>query len=185
MADPVTILGLCGSLRAASLNSMLLRAAARLAPDGVRLEVYAGLGLLPLFNADLEPTAVPAVAALRAALGAASAVLIASPEYAHGVSGVMKNALDWMVGNESFVGKPVALVNTSPRATLAEAALRETLVTMSACIVEDACLAVPLLGGGYTLETLVATRSLAGPIAHALASLTAASRHRCAPSAGA
>jgi len=97
------ILGLSGSLRAASLNSLALRAAARLAPAGIRVEVYAALGALPPFNADLDPAAIVAAEELRLALNAADAVLIASPEYAHGVSGVMKNALDWMVGNETFV----------------------------------------------------------------------------------
>ena len=101
------ILGLSGSLRAASLNSLLLRAAARLPPAGVNIKSYGGIGELPLFNADLDATLVPEVAALRFALNAAGAVFIASPEYAHGVSGVTKNALDWMVANETFVGKPV------------------------------------------------------------------------------
>ena len=168
------ILGISGSLRAASLNSLLLRAAARVAPAGVSIEIYAGIGALPLFNADLDATALPAVAALRAALNAADALLIASPEYAHGVSGVIKNALDWMVANETFVGKPVALLNASPRATLAHAALRETLATMSALIVEQGCLAVPLLGGGFDLETLVAHPAIASALNGAIGALAAA-----------
>ena len=168
------ILGISGSLRAASLNSLLLRAAARVAPAGVSIEIYAGIGALPLFNADLDPTVLPSVAALRAALNAADAVLIASPEYAHGVSGVIKNALDWMVANETFVGKPVALLNASPRATLAQAALHETLATMSALIVEPGCLAVPLLGGGFDFETLVAHPAIARSLNRAIAALAAA-----------
>ena len=62
------ILGISGSLRAASLNSLVLRAAARVAPAGVCIELYSGIGALPLFNADVDATAVPQVAALRAAL---------------------------------------------------------------------------------------------------------------------
>ena len=65
-------------------------------------------------------------------------ILISSPEYARGVAGVMKNALDWLVGSYEFPDKPVALINTSPRATHALAALRLTLETMSAQIVEQA-----------------------------------------------
>jgi len=76
----------------------------------------------------------------------ADALIIASPEYAHGVTGVMKNALDWMVGSEAFMNKPVALLNSSPRATHAQASLRETILMMSACIVEEASITVPLLG---------------------------------------
>lgn len=168
------ILGLCGSLRVASLNALLLGAIARVAPEGIRLEAYAGVGHLPLFNADLDPEAIPAVVSLRSALNAADGVLIASPEYAHGVSGVMKNALDWMVANETFVGKPVGVLNASPRASLAQAALRETLVTMSARVIEDACLAVPLLGSASTLESLAADPAFVASARLALAALVAA-----------
>jgi NAD(P)H-dependent FMN reductase len=153
---PVNILAISGSLRTASLNSMLLGAAKRLAPPGIELELYRGLGDLPLFNPDLEALgAPPAVAALRSRIIASDAVLIASPEYAHGVSGVIKNALDWMVGNESFVGKVVGVLNASPRATIAQAALRETLATMSACVVPAACVTVAILGSGLDEEGIV------------------------------
>jgi NAD(P)H-dependent FMN reductase len=144
----VKILALSGSLRAASENTRLLRAMARLAPAGMEVVVYPGLGELPLFNPDIEFPNPPAVAALREAINAADAVVIASPEYAHGVSAVIKNALDWMVGNESFVNKPVALLNAAPRATHAYHALRETVTMMSANMVDTACitLAQPITG---------------------------------------
>ena len=166
-----TILSLCGSLRAASLNAMLLRVAARLAPPGIAVIAGPSLGTLPLFNPDLEAGDPPAVAALRSRILATDALLIASPEYAHGVSGVMKNALDWMVGNESFIDRPVALLNASPRASIAQAALRETLATMSARIVDAACVAVPLLGGGYSEESLIADARLAALLVSALRAL--------------
>jgi len=83
---------------------------------------------------------------LRAAIGRADLLLIASPEYAHGISGAMKNALDWLVSYEGTVSKPIVLVNTSPRAHHAYESLREVLQTMSAVIVEEASVAVPLLG---------------------------------------
>jgi chromate reductase len=92
------VLALSGSLRAASENTRLLHALARLVPAGMEVAVYSGLGVLPLFNPDIEIPNPPAVATLRAAIKAADAVVIASPEYAHGVSAVIKNALDWMVG---------------------------------------------------------------------------------------
>ena len=147
-AAMVKVLAISGSLRAASLNSMLLRVVARLAPPSIQIDLYRDLGVLPLFNPDLEASDPAPVAALRARINAADVVLIGSPEYAHGVSGVMKNALDWMVGNESFVNKPVVLFNTSPRASHAQSALRETLRTMSACLIDEACVSVPLLGSG-------------------------------------
>src|SRR5438105_3467377 len=113
------ILTISGSLRSASSNTTLLRAAAALAPEGVEIILYDGLGDLPHFNPDLEEANLPSVMDFRARLRAADGVLISSPEYAHGVPGVMKNALDWVVGSGEFVDKPVALLNASPRSTYA------------------------------------------------------------------
>ena len=91
------ILAISGSLRATSLNTVVLRAAGRLAPAGVAIELFEGIGGLPFFNSDLEGERLPrAVAEFRAAIGAADGLLISSPEYARGVSGVTKNALDWL-----------------------------------------------------------------------------------------
>ena len=165
------ILAISGSLRAASLNSLLLRAVARLAPPTMRVELYRDLGTLPLFNPDLETSDPESVATLRARLNAAEAVIIGSPEYAHGVSAAMKNALDWMVGNESLVNKPVALFNTSPRATHAQAALRETLQTMSARVIDEACIAVPLLGSGLSEDGVVSHPEIRTAVAIALSAL--------------
>ncbi len=138
-------LGLCGSLRRASLHRELLRECVSCAPPAVELVLHASIRELPHFDPDLDEAAQPAVAVLRAALVDADAVLIASPEYAHGIAGAMKNALDWMVGNESFVGKPVLIVSASARARAAPDALREVLTTMSARVAPFE-LTVPLLG---------------------------------------
>jgi chromate reductase len=168
------VLAISGSLRQASLNTRLLRAVARVAPPDIRVTLYAGLGELPWFNPDIEsPEPVP-VAKLRQQIVAADALLIASPEYAHGVSGVMKNALDWMVGNESFVYKPVALLNASPRASHALSALRETLRTMSARIIDEACTSVPLLGSGLSEDDIVHHPELGPRLATSLLALKAA-----------
>lgn len=134
---------------------MLLRAVARLAPPGIEVVVFRGLGNLPLFNPDIEASDPPSVADLRTHILASDALLIASPEYAHGVTGAMKNALDWMVGNESFVHKPVALLNASPRATRAQESLRETVSIMSAHIIDSACMTVPILGSNLTEDDIV------------------------------
>jgi NAD(P)H-dependent FMN reductase len=144
---PIQILALSGSLRAASSNTSLLRATTALAPEGVEIEVYGGLGDLPHFNPDLDvEPAPPPVSDFRSRLRDAAGVLISSPEYAHGVPGVLKNALDWVVGSGEFFGKPVALINASPRATLAQASLTETLTVMTASLVAEASVTVPLLG---------------------------------------
>ncbi len=167
----IRVLALCGSLRAASLNALLLQACAQLAPPDVHIWQFDTLGALPLFNPDLEALDPPPVQALRTQTTAADAVLIASPEYALGVSGVMKNALDWMVGCEAFVDKPFALLNASPRATHARAALYETLLTMSARPIDAASIDVPLLGAKLSLSSLVSHPVYAAHITAALAAL--------------
>src|SRR5215467_11082519 len=166
------ILAISGSLRAASLNSMLLRAVKRLAPSDIHVDLYGGLGALPLFNPDLVALGPPAaVAELRSRIISSHAVLIAAPEYAHGVAGVIKNALDWMVGNESFINKPVGLLNASPRASIAQAALRETLVTMSARVVPAACVTVGILGSGLDEDGIVRHPEIGPVLARTLRAL--------------
>ena len=165
------VLAISGSLRAASINSALLRACARLAPPGMRIDVYAGLGGLPLFNPDLEASPPRDVQALREAVAAADVLLLASPEYAHGVSGAMKNALDWLVGFEPFYGKRVAVPNASPRARHAHAALCETLRTMSAALLDEAAIALPLLGAGLDEQGMVDSPGVSDGIRSLLAVL--------------
>jgi chromate reductase len=168
----MNILAISGSLRAASINAALLRTAARLAPPGMNVRLSDAVGELPLFNPDLERLPVPSsVARLRDEVAGADALLIASPEYAHGVTGVLKNALDWLVSFEPFVGKPVAVLNASPRARHADAALRETLKTMSATIVEQASISIPLLGANLTESAMAELPSVSQAIQESLAAL--------------
>ena len=163
------IIAISGSLRATSLNTAVLHAAARLAPAGVTIEIFEGIGNLPFFNSDLDGDRLPQeVAEFRTAIGAADGLLISSPEYARGVAGVMKNALDWLVGSFEFPNKPVALINTSPRATLALAALTITLETMSARLVQDASITLPLLGTVNDAASITANAEFAAPLRNAL-----------------
>jgi len=164
----LNVLALSGSLRSVSINSAFCRAAARLAPPSMRVSVYTELGRLPLFNPDLEEEPPSVIRELRSAVTDASGLLIASPEYAHGISGVMKNALDWLVSCEGFVEKPVAVVNTSPRATHAYAALQEVLRTMSATLVYEASITVPLLGQTTTEQQMLDSPLVAAAIREAL-----------------
>lgn len=138
------ILALSGSLRKTSLNSALIQAAAFLAPAKINVFPYQNLGDLPLFNLDLEGNENLPVIEFRKQIIDCDGVLIASPEYAHGVSGVIKNALDWVVSSGEFVGKRVALINTSSRAKHADKSLREILKTMNAKIIPRASLTIPL-----------------------------------------
>lgn len=170
---PLNILALSGSLRKASLNSALLRAAAHLAPPGLAVTVYSDLGDLPLFNPDLESIPPAEVVRFHSLVAEADALLIASPEYAHGVTGTLKNALDWLVGFEGFASVPVAVLNASPRAHHADDALRETLRTMAAVVVEEASVNVPLLGSHLDENGIVESAEIAGMIGNALAALHA------------
>lgn len=165
------ILAISGSLRLASINSALLRAAARLSPPNVEIRVFRTVGELPLFNPDLEPRMPPQVSALHAEVAASDALLIASPEYAHGVTGTIKNALDWLVSFEAFIHKPVAVLNASPRAHHADEALRETLKTMSALIVEEASISISLLGAHLTEDGMVENPTISRAIRNSLLAL--------------
>jgi chromate reductase, NAD(P)H dehydrogenase (quinone) len=117
MPDTLNVLAFAGSLRAASYNLALLRAAGARAPAGMRLTIF-DLAPIPLFNADLEAIGIPAaVIAFKEAIAAADALLIATPEYNHGVPGVLKNALDWAsrpAGKSPLWEKPVGVIGASP-----------------------------------------------------------------------
>ena len=141
------ILAISGSLRAASSNTALLRAMARNAPDGVQITLYERLVEIPPFNPDLDGDDVAeSVRDFRSRLQAADGVLVSSPEYAHGVPGVLKNALDWDVSSGGLYRKPVALAYASPRGTYAQAALIEILNTMNARIIPEASVTIELMG---------------------------------------
>jgi chromate reductase, NAD(P)H dehydrogenase (quinone) len=140
------ILAISGSLRKISSNTALLQAAMMLSPVNVEIKLYGGLGDLPYFNPDLEQTEPPSVTDLRNQLRSADGLIISSPEYAHGIPGVLKNALDWLVSGEEFIGKPIALFNASPRAIHAQASLTEIVTTMAGRIIPEASITVSLLG---------------------------------------
>jgi chromate reductase, NAD(P)H dehydrogenase (quinone) len=177
--QPLRILAISGSLRRLSSNTALVQAATALAPDGVEVCACTLLAELPHFNPDLEGDQLPAaVARFRSELEACAAVLISSPEYAHGVPGALKNALDWIVGSGELVGKPVALINASPRSTHAQASLAETLRVMSADLVDAASIAVPLAGLRLDAAGIAADADLSSAIRSALSALAQAAGTR-------
>lgn len=166
------VLAICGSLRAQSSNLAVLQAARQLAKPAMEIVIFDGLADLPHFNPDLDGDRPPkAVATFREAIGKTQGLLISSPEYARGVAGVLKNALDWLVSSTEFPGKAVAVINASQRATHADAALRLTLTTMSANLVEDASIMLPLLGRNLDAGGIAADADLASPLALALHNL--------------
>jgi chromate reductase, NAD(P)H dehydrogenase (quinone) len=156
------------------IQQALIHAAIALSPADVEMKLYRGLGDLPHFNPDLEPTAPPAVTDLKQQLAWCDGLLISSPEYAHGVPGVLKNALDWLVSEFEFIDKPIALFNTSPHATHAQAALTEIVTVMSGRIVPEACIAVPLPGRKLDTEGIIADPEISSQIQTAIATFVTA-----------
>jgi NAD(P)H-dependent FMN reductase len=128
-SGPIHILAISGSLRAASWNSTLVRALALLAPPALDVSVYGGLGDVPPFNPDDDVEPAPAaVADFRSRLRAVDAVVISTPEYAHGIPGTLKNALDWVV-DSGIAGDPAlsgVLVSALERLAVAAHQARES-----------------------------------------------------------
>ena len=152
----VTLLAVSGSLRRNSSNTALLQAAVKIAPQEARIRIYDGIGELPHFNPDLDNEQPESVRNWRRAIEAADGLIISTPEYAHGVPGALKNALDWLVGSTEMNDKPVFMFNASPRSAYAVASLKETLRTMGARVLDEADLTVPLLGQNLTVERIAA-----------------------------
>jgi NAD(P)H-dependent FMN reductase len=141
------LLGLSGSLRRVSTNTALLRALADNAPAGVTLEISGLIGELPIFSPDREGELTPpAVLAFGHSIREADGLVFASPEYAHGIPGGIKNALDWMVSRDEIPNKPALIVRASTRSDYAVSALQEVLRTMSLRLKPEIGYSVNLLG---------------------------------------
>jgi len=181
------LLAISGSLRGKSSNTALLRAGARVAPPGVIVNLCRSLNHLPHFNPDLDRDPGPgAVVTFRAQVRAADALLICSPEYAHGVPGTLKNALDWLVGSGEVVNKPVALIQTSARARYVYDSLNETLKVMMAVIIPEASITLALANSRLNDEEIAADPVIASQLRASIEAMTeyvtARQRHSSQPS---
>ena len=136
------VLGISGSLRQDSHNTELLRAAASLLPSGVELVIYDGLKEIPPYDADDEGRPPAAVVRLREEIGAADALLFATPEYNHSVPGHLKNAIDWLsrpLATSPLRNKPAAVIGASTGmfgAVWAQAELRKVLRAVGARVID-------------------------------------------------
>jgi chromate reductase len=170
------ILGISGSLREASHNRRLLQIAATELPDGAGFELYAGLGDIPPYLEEEGVSTPESVAALRAALHAADAVLLATPEYNSSIPGQLKNALDWAsrpFPDNSLRGKPVAVIGASTGlfgAVWAQAELRKVLRTIGAKVV-DAELSVGQAHDAFTEDDRLADPDLHKALAQTVTQL--------------
>ena len=130
---PLAIVGICGSLQAASSNLALLRDAAALMPTDANFTLFEGLGDIPHFNPDHEAAGAPdQVVEFRALLLAADGVIIASPEYGFSLPGSLKNAIDWAIGTGELAGKPIAVAASVAGPGRGRRGLQALLVTLGA-----------------------------------------------------
>jgi NAD(P)H-dependent FMN reductase len=179
MSDPVHVLLISGSLRAASTNTAVLRTAVEVAEDGVTTTLYGGMGDLPHFNPDDDREGAPvhaAVADLRAEVAAADALLLCTPEYARALPGALKNLLEWTVGDAGTYDKPIAWINASgPAAPTGGAdahdSLRKVLGYVHADIVEAACARIALTRDAVGADGTITDPTLRDQIAEALGTL--------------
>jgi NAD(P)H-dependent FMN reductase len=181
------IVAISGSLRARSSHGALLRAAATVAPSGMELTIYEQLGSLPHFNPDLdgEGQAPPAeVGRFRALVGVADGIIVSTPEYAHGVPGTLKNALDWLVSSGELGQKPVALLHPAGSGQWMQAALRPTLLVMEARMVDDASLNVSLVRTRVDSNGEMSDPEVLAALKHSLERLAAAVDSKSAPPSG-
>lgn len=165
----INILAIPGSLRAQSASNQILNALLAMAPENVSIELYAGVATLPHFNdADDVPEAV---AAFRNKVRDADAVLICTPEYAFGVPGSLKNALDWTVSSGEFIDKPVGLITASSQGEKGHAALLLILTAISSKIVADACLLISFVRSRLDNTGKIKDPQVARDLGKALAAL--------------
>jgi NAD(P)H-dependent FMN reductase len=173
------LLLISGSTRSCSTNTALLRTALATAPAEVSAVVYGGLEVLPAFNPDLDGDLLPpAVSELRAAIGAADALLLSTPEYAGGLPGSFKNLLDWTVGGGEIYGKPVGWINAASVAAPtagadAHASLAKVLGYVGARVVAEACVRIPMTRQLVGADGLVADPGIRDQLRRVLATLSA------------
>jgi NAD(P)H-dependent FMN reductase len=143
--DTLKLLGISGSLQSSSTNAALLHVAGLRAPADVQVFMFNALARIAPFNPELEPLPA-AVDRLRTLVGLADGVLFATPEYAHGMAGALKNALDWLVGSGELYRKRVVILSAAPsadRGSYARADLERTLRAQSAEVLASTTIAVP------------------------------------------
>jgi chromate reductase len=174
MHDTLKIAVISGSTRASSSNANLIHAITKFAAGTFEINVYTGISALPHFNPDLDmdpEQAAPEVAELRQFLRAADGILICTPEYAMGVPGTLKNALDWTVSSMEFSHKPVALITASLSGVHAHISLLGTLLILEARLTARTQLLVPAVQTKVNAEAQITDPGTAESITQLLESL--------------
>ena len=177
---PLRVLAIPGSLRAGSLNALVLKEAARLAPAGMEFAFWDALDDLPHFSPerDTEPAPAP-VAHIRGLIAGADALIVCTPEYIHALPAVLKNLLEWVVSSGVWVDKPTAAWSASPSpegGARAQASLVHTLEVMSATVVPAASLCLTLARTGFDAEGRLLNPTHGERLQGALGQLASAAR---------
>jgi chromate reductase len=179
MTTPYRVLAIAGSLRAKSFNRALIAYAKKTAPASLAIEIH-DLAPVPFFDQDVEAKGYPdAVAKLQAAVGAADALLIATPEYNYGTTGVLKNALDWMSrppGKATCAGKPAALIGAAAGASgsmRAQMSLRPVLAAMGLLQLTGADTIVPAAHQAFDADGNLTNEAARAALAKTLDALAA------------
>jgi NAD(P)H-dependent FMN reductase len=146
MGDAIKILAISGSTRKESSNRNLIKAIANLTSEIFDITIFEGLVTLPHFNPDLDNENVPSeITDFRNQVREADGILICTPEYAMGVPGSLKNAIDWTVSSMEFSKKPVALITASLSGEKAHRSLLGTLLIIEAHLTDDTQLLIPYI----------------------------------------
>jgi len=174
----IKILAIPGSLRANSSSNQILKSVLGFAPRDVLIEVYDGVGTLPHFN---DPTEAPeSVLEFRNKVRQADAVLICTPEYAFGIPGSLKNALDWTVSSSEFVDKPVGLITASSQGEKGHAAMILVLTAISSNLILDATLLISFVRAKLDANGNIKDQALADQLKQAVDNLVKSVRGRSA-----
>ncbi len=175
------VLGISGSLRKQSVNTAILRTMAELTAYGVEFRLHDGLDELPYFSTDRDREGVPepeSVRKLRAAIREADAVVICTPEFAAGVPGVLKNALEWTVSSADFMHKPTGVISASPTVAGGDKAFASLLLTLGmlmADVPEEGKLTIPLASKYVNERGEIADEELRGRLKRVLSAVTCGS----------
>jgi NAD(P)H-dependent FMN reductase len=153
------IVAISGSIREGSSNTNVLNALAAFIPEDIDYTIYNGIKELPYFNPDIDRVKPPAVVEnFRKTLGESHALIICTPEYAQGVPGVLKNALDWLVSSAELYKKPVAVITASPSIAGGDKANESLLLTLNmldATVVKNGALLIPVVRTKFNVDAKV------------------------------
>lgn len=150
------ILAISGSIRNGSYNTALLKAVLNLSPNNINITIFDGIQDIPIFNPDINDIEVPeSVNSLMSKIRKSDGVIISTPEYAHGIPGALKNALDWLVSTDAMVLKPVVVTSVSTSAlggVRSHSSLLLILSAMNSNVVVDGSLNVPFAHNKFDIQ---------------------------------